>query len=220
MSENKRVYLDNASTTQTDSRALDAMHLCESKYFGNPSSLHSCGTEAKEVLNNLRSKLAGFINAESEEIIFTSGGTEANNFALKGVAFANKDKGKHIIVSSIEHDCMLNTCHWLETQGFYVSYLSVDENGFVDLNKLQALINPQTILVSVMHANNEIGTIQPIAEAGRLCKEKNIPFHTDACQSFGKIPIDVVGQHISLMTLNSHKIHGPKGVGCLFLKKG
>jgi len=216
----QKIYLDNAATTQLDNRVLEAMLPYFSDFFGNASSLHSLGTQTKELLYNFRSKLAGFINAHSEEIIFTSGGTEANNFALKGIAFANRNRGNHIIVSAIEHDCILNTCKWLETQGFFISYLPVDKDGLVDLEKLKLFINPKTILVSIMHANNEIGTIQPIADIGRICKERNVYFHTDACQSFGKIPIDVIHQNISLMSLNAHKIYGPKGVGCLFIKKG
>jgi cysteine desulfurase len=215
-----KIYLDNAATTQLDSRALAEMMPFLTDLYGNASALYSFGTQVKELLAQFRSKLAGFINAQSDEIIFTSGGTEANNLALKGIAFANKSKGNHIIVSAIEHDCILNTCKWLETQGFFITYLPVDENGFVDLEKLSRFINPKTILVSVMHANNEIGTIQPISKIGKLCKERDVYFHTDACQSFGKIPIDVISQDISLMTLNAHKMYGPKGVGCLYIKKG
>ena len=220
MKEVNKIYLDNGATTQLDNRVLEAMLPAFTEYFGNASSLYSYGTQAKQYLEHLRSKLAGFINAKSDEIIFTSGGTEANNLALKGIAFANKSRGNHIIVSAIEHDCILNTCRWLETQGFYITYLTVDNNGFVDFEKLNRFINPKTILVSVMHANNEIGTIQPIAKIGMLCQERNVYFHTDSCQSFGKIPIDVVAQHVSLMTVNAHKICGPKGVGCLYVNKG
>lgn len=215
----RKIYLDNAATTQTDSRVLEAMLPYLSDFFGNASSLHSNGTHVKESLNNFRSRLAGLINAQSEEIIFTSGGTESNNLALKGIAFANSMKGNHIIVSAIEHDCILNTCKWLETQGFFISYLPVDGDGLVDLEKLRKFINAKTILVSIMHANNEIGTIQPIEEIGKICRNKNVHFHTDACQSFGKIPVDVVSNNISLMSLNAHKIYGPKGVGCLYVKK-
>jgi cysteine desulfurase len=218
--KNKSIYFDNASTTPLDNRVWEAMFPYGNAVFGNPSSLHLYGMEAKESLEGFRTKLAGFIHAQPEEIIFTSGGTEANNFALKGIAFANKNKGKHLIVSAIEHDSILNTCKWLEAQGYYVSYLPVDKKGFVDLEKLEQLINPQTILVSIMHVNNEIGTIEPIEEIGEICKKKNVFFHTDACQSFGKIPIDVSKQHISLTSLNAHKIHGIKGVGALFVKKG
>lgn len=221
MSANKRknIYLDNAATTPIDKRVLDFMMPYLSETFGNASSLHYFGTNAKESIDNFRNKIASMINAQYDEIIFTSGGTEANNLALKGIAFANKYKGNHIIVSAIEHDCVLNTCKWLESQGFYITYLPVDNQGFADLEKLKKLINPKTILVSVMHANNEIGTIQPIKEIGIICKERDVYFHTDACQSFGKIPVDVQAGNITLMSLNAHKIYGPKGVGCLFVKK-
>jgi cysteine desulfurase len=216
----KNIYLDNASTTPLDKRVLEAMMPFLTDHFGNASSLHSYGTQAKESLALFRSQIASCINAQSEEIVFTSGGTEANNHALKGIPFANRNKGNHIIVSAIEHDCILNTCKWLETQGFYVTYLPVDKNGLVDLDKLKCFINPKTILVTVMHANNEIGTIQPIEEIGKICSERNVYFLTDACQSFGKIPVDVVSQNISLMSLNAHKIYGPKGIGCLYIRKG
>ncbi len=221
MSENniRKIYFDNAATTQLDGRVFESMLSYLKDVYGNASSLHSFGTQAKKSLDELRSSLASGINAQSDELIFTSGGTEANNLALKGIAFANRSKGNHIIVSAIEHDCILNTCKWLETQGFFVSYVSVDRDGLIDLDKLSRMINPKTILVSVMHANNEIGTIQPIEAIGRLCQERDIYFHTDACQSFGKVPIDVVAQHITLMSLNAHKIYGPKGVGCLYVKK-
>jgi cysteine desulfurase len=222
MSENnhKKRYFDNAATTPLDSRVLEAMMPYFTDFYGNASSLHSFGTSVKNEMDLLRTRLATMINAQSNEIVFTSGGTEANNFALKGIAFANKDKGNHIIVSSIEHDCILNTCRWLETQGFYISYLPVDSEGVIDTEKLKVLINKKTILVSVMHANNEIGTVQPIEEIGSICAEHNVYFHTDACQSFGKIPVDVEKQHISLMSLNAHKIYGPKGIGCLYIKNG
>ena len=214
----KKIYLDNAATTKTDKRVLEAMAPYLSEFYGNASSLHSFGTYAKESLEIFRSKLAGFLNVQSDEIVFTSGGTEANNFALKGIAFANRSKGNHIIVSAIEHDCILNTCKWLETQGFFVTYLPVDKNGAIDLDFLKRCINPKTIFVSVMHVNNEIGTIQPVSEIGKICKERGVYFHSDACQSFGKIPIDM--QNINLLTINSHKIYGPKGVGALIIKKG
>jgi len=216
----KNIYLDNAATTPLDKRVYEEMLPFMTDFYGNASSLHAQGTHAKDSMNNYRSKLAGFINAQPEEIIFTSGGTEANNMALKGVAFANKSKGNHIIVSSIEHDCILNTCKWLETQGFFITYLPVSADGIVDPDNLIRFINHKTILVSVMHANNEIGTIQPIEEIGKICSARDVLFHTDACQSFGKTPIDVVSHHISMMSLNAHKIYGPKGVGCLFVKRG
>jgi len=216
----KRIYLDNAATTCLDDRLLEVMLPLYSNQFGNSSSLHSYGVEAKNVLDHAHEQLAGFIGASPEELIFTSGGTESNNFAIKGIAFANRHKGNHIIVSSIEHDCIMNACKWLEEQGFYITYLPVDHDGIVDLDFLERAINPKTILVSVMYANNEIGTIEPIDEIGRICRAKNVLFHCDACQSFGKVPVDVVRSNIDLLTINSHKIYGPKGVGALYVRKG
>jgi cysteine desulfurase len=191
-----------------------------SEEYGNASSLHSYGTHSKEILDRSRRKLASFVGADPEEIVFTSGGTESNNLALKGIAFANRSKGNHIIVSSIEHDCILNACKWLETQGYYITYLPVDNSGRVDTAELKKFINPKTILVSVMHANNEIGTLEPIAEIGEICNYHNVPFHSDACQSFGKIPLNVKKTGLDLLTINSHKIYGPKGVGALYVRKG
>lgn len=216
----KRIYLDNAATTQVDERVVLSMLPYFSEEFGNASSLHSYGTHAREILERSRRKLALLIGAEPEEIVFTSGGTESNNLALKGIAFANRSKGNHIIVSSIEHDCILNACKWLENQGFYITYLPVDNSGLVDTRELKKFINPKTILVSVMHANNEIGTLEPIEEIGEICNFNNVPFHSDACQSFGKIPINVKKSGIGLLTINSHKIYGPKGVGALYVRKG
>ena len=216
----QRIYLDNAATTQVDERVVLSMLPFHSEEYGNASSLHSYGTHAKEILDRSRRKLASFIGAEPNEIVFTSGGTEANNLALKGIAFANRSKGNHIIVSTIEHDCVLNVCKWLETLGFYITYLNVDSTGVVDVNELKKYINPKTILVSVMHANNEIGTLEPIEEIGKICKSFNVPFHSDACQSFGKIPINVKESGPDLLSVNSHKIYGPKGVGALFVRKG
>jgi len=218
LENNNRIYLDNASTTQIDKRVLDEMMPYLMECYGNASSLHYLGTSAKQAINKARHTISKYINAKSEEIIFTSSGTEANNMALKGIAFANRDKGNHIIVSSIEHDCILNTCYWLETQGFFITYLPVDRSGFIDLDFLDKCINKKTILVSLMHANNEIGTINPIEKIGLICKQKDVYFHTDACQSFGKIPIDVIKDNIDLLTINSHKIYGPKGAAALFIK--
>jgi cysteine desulfurase len=215
-----KVYLDNAATTQADERVILSMLPYYSQEYGNASSLHSYGTRAKEILDKSRSEIASYLGALSDEIIFTSGGTEANNLALKGVAFANRSKGNHIIVSSIEHDCVLNCCKWLETQGFYVTYLPVDNSGTVDLPELRKVINKKTILVSVMHANNELGTLQPIEEIGEICRNNGVLFHSDACQSFGKVPVDVNVSGLDLITINSHKIYGPKGVGALYVRKG
>ena len=214
------IYIDNGATTIVDIRVIDAMKPFFGKDFGNASSAHTKGFKAREALEESREIIADAINAKPEEIIFTSGGTESNNTAIKGVAFANRDKGNHIIVTKVEHKCILNACKWLETQGFEVTYLPVNEEGFVNLNELEKAIKPKTILVSILHANNEIGTIQDIEKIGLVCKKHNIPLHTDACQSFTKVPIDVHKQNISLMSLNAHKIHGPKGVGALYVKKG
>ncbi len=221
MLENKhKLYFDNAATTPLDPVVLNAMMPYLTKSFGNPSSLHSFGTDTKDTLENCRKKLADFIGGTSDELIFTSSGTESNNLALKGIAFANRKKGNHIIVSGIEHDCILESCKWLEDQGFFITYLPVNSFGQVEIETVRKYISPKTILVSVMHANNEIGTIQNIEEIGSLCKEKNIYFHSDACQSFGKVPIDVNKMNIDLLTINSHKIYGPKGVGALFIRNG
>jgi cysteine desulfurase len=216
----KRIYLDNAATTRIDPRVLDAMIPFFNETYGNASSMHDFGTKAKVALHNSRKTIAGAIHAEPEEIIFTSSGTEANNLAVKGVALANRSKGNHIIVSSIEHDCILNTAHWMEEQGFRVTYLRVDSSGIVEPKLLERLIRPDTILVSVMHVNNEIGTVQPLREIGQVCHRYGVLLHSDACQSFGKIPINVLTQNIDLLTLNAHKMYGPKGVGALFIRKG
>jgi cysteine desulfurase len=220
MGTKESIYFDYAATTPIDKRIVEAMQPYLEQNFGNASSLHSFGTIAKDALEKSRTMLAGYIGANSNELIFTSGGTESNNFAIKGIAFANRSKGNHIIVSSIEHDCILNACKWLEDQGFFITYLPVDKDGIVDLDFLQKAINPKTILVSVMAANNEIGTLQPITEIGAICRERNVFFHCDACQSFGKIPIDVNKSKIDLLTINSHKIYGPKGVGALYVRNG
>jgi cysteine desulfurase len=216
----KRIYFDNAATTALDPRVLEAMMPYFTQRYGNASSMHSFGADAKESLLNARKTLAECIHAQPEEIIFTSSGTEANNLALKGIAVANRQKGMHIIVSAIEHDCILNTCRWLESQGFSISYLPVDRDGLVILSLLEKMIRKDTILVSVMHVNNEVGTIQPIAAIGRICRDNGVLFHTDACQSFGKVPLNVTEQNIDLLTLNAHKIYGPKGIGALHLRKG
>lgn len=217
---NRRIYLDNAATTCLDNRVLESMMPYLQNNYGNASSLHSFGTQSKQALENARADLAKCIGADTDEIYFTSSGTESNNWALKGISFANRNKGRHIIVTGIEHDCVLNTCKWLAENDFFVTFLPVDSTGLVDLDQLKKVINPKTILVSVMHANNEIGTIEPIEEIGQICRHYNINFHSDACQSFGKIPIDVNNAGLNLLTINSHKIYGPKGVGALYIRKG
>lgn len=216
----KRIYLDYAATTPVDKRVLKAMLPFFSEKFGNPASAHNFGQEAKQALDMARMVVAKDLGAEPKEIVFTSSATESNNLALKGVALANKEKGKHIIISLIEHDCVLNSANWLEKQGFEITRLNVDEHGLIDLEELKSAIRQETILVSIMHANNEIGAIQPIKEIGQICKERNIIFHTDAAQSFGKIPINVNEMNIDLLTASSHKMYGPKGVACLYIRTG
>jgi cysteine desulfurase len=191
-----------------------------SEKYGNPSSLYTIGRQAKKAIEESRQKVADLIGAKKEEIIFTGSGTESDNLAIKGIALRNRKKGDHIITSSIEHHAVLYTCKYLEKNGFRVTYLPVNKEGIVNPEDVEKAINPQTILITVMHANNEIGTIQPIEEIGRIAIEKNIPFHTDAVQTAGKIPVNVDALGVSLLTISAHKIYGPKGVGALYLRKG
>lgn len=216
----RQIYLDNAATTKVDERVVKEMLPYFEQKFGNASSQHAAGQEAKNALEKARKAIAKAISTKSDEIIFTSGGTESNNLALKGLFFANYPHKNHIITTKIEHDSILNVCKWLESQGAKLTYLNVDKEGFVNLEELKKSLTDKTFLVSVIHANNEIGTIQNLEEIGKICKEKGVLFHTDACQSFTKTPIDVKRQNIDLATLNSHKIHGPKGVGALYIKEG
>jgi cysteine desulfurase len=216
----RKVYMDYSATSPVDPRVFEAMKPYFLKKFGNSMSLHSWGTEAKEALEDSREKVASLINAEPKDLIFTGSATESDNMVLKGIVFANKDKGKHIIVSSIEHDCIIETAKWLEKQGIEVTYLPVDKYGFVDLYKLEKSIRKDTILVSIMHGNNEVGTIEPLEEIGKICRGKDVYFHTDATQSYGKIPIDVEKMNIDLLTCNAHKVYGPKGVGALYIRDG
>ncbi|MBT4135993.1 cysteine desulfurase [archaeon] len=212
------IYLDNAATTQVDEKVLKAMLPYFTEKYGNASSQHVMGQEAKRALEDSRSVIAKSIGAKREEIIFTAGGTEANNFCLKGCFFAEGNKG-HIITTKIEHDCVLNSCKWLEKQGCEVTYLNVDEEGFVSVDELKGALRPETFLVSIIHGNNEIGTVQDLVKIGEVCKEKGIMFHTDACQSYTKVLINVDKMNLDFVTLNSHKIHGPKGVGALYIRK-
>ncbi len=214
------IYLDNASTTCIDPVVAEVMQATYREYYGNASSLHSVGTAAHEVLEQSREKLAGLLAAMPPEIIFTGSGTESNNLALKGVAFANAHRGRHIIVSAIEHDCILKAARWLERHGFSITYLPVDCEGIIDISALEKAITDKTILVSIMHANNEIGTIEPVEEVGNLCRERNVFFHSDACQTFGKIPVNVQAMNVDLLTVNAHKLHGPRGVGALYIRNG
>lgn len=213
----KTIYLDNAATTMVDPKVAEAMNAYNLDKYGNASSTHHKGDEAHKAMEQARSIIAKAIGAKSEEIIFTSGGTEANNFAIKGIAFANKDKN-HIVTTKIEHDCILNSCKWLESQGFKITYLNVDKEGFVSAEELEKSITDKTILVSIIHGNNEIGTIQDLKSLYSICKKHKVLLHTDACQSFTKTEVNV--QMADMITLNAHKIHGPKGIGALFIKKG
>ncbi len=214
------IYLDNAATTKVDEEVLKAMSPYFTKEYANPSSKHQFGKKAREAVEKARKIISDKIGAKPGEIVFTSGGTESNNLALKGLFFANYPAKNHIITTKIEHDSVLKACRWLETQGVNVTYLDVDGEGFVSLKDIEKVITKKTFLVSVIHGNNEIGTIQDIEAIGKLCNSKGILFHTDACQSFTKVPIDVKKQSVDLMTLNGHKIHGLKGIGALYIKEG
>jgi cysteine desulfurase len=216
----KEIYLDNAATTKVDEKVVKEMLPYFSEKYGNASSQHLKGSEAKTALEKSRSIIAKSIGANTSEIIFTSGGTESNNFALKGLFFSNYPEKNHIIITKIEHDCVLKTCEWLAKQGAKIIYLNVDKDGFVSPEDIEKAITEKTIVVSVIHGNNEIGTIQDLEKIGKICREKKVLFHTDACQSFTKIPINVKKQYLDLVTLNSHKIHGPKGVGALYIREG
>jgi len=219
----KEIYMDNAATTKVDEEVVKVMLPYFSEKYGNASSQHPKGAEAKKAIVKSREIIAKSINAKPAEIIFTSGGTESNNLVLKGLFFYNQENstGKnHIITTKIEHDCILNTCKWLEKIGAKVTYLDVDKDGFVDAEDVKNSVTDKTFLVSVIHGNNEMGTIQNLEEIGKICKEKEILFHTDACQSFTKVPIDVKKMNLNLVSLNSHKIHGPKGVGALYIEDG
>ena len=214
------VYMDYAATSPVDPRVFTAMTPYFTKKFGNTMSLHSKGREAKEALEKSRNEISSLLNCKNHELIFTSSATESTNTVLKGIAYANRKKGKHIVVSQIEHHCVLEPAHWLEKQGFKITRLPVDKFGLIDPLTVEDAIRKDTILVSIMHANNEIGTIQDIEKIGKICKEKEVYFHSDAVQSFGKIPIDLKKLNIDLLSISSHKMYGPKGVGGLFIKKG
>jgi cysteine desulfurase len=216
----KTIYFDNMATTPVDSEVVKVVNKCFTEEFGNASSGHHKGQEARRAVELARDVIAKSISAKSDEIVFTSGGTESNNFAVKGIAFANKDRGNHIITTKVDHDCVLNSCKWLETQGFKVTFLDVDKEGFVQPDVLEKAITPQTILVSIIHGNNEIGTINDLNALGEICRKHKVYFHTDACQSYTKTEINVKKQAVDLITINAHKIHGPKGAGALYIRTG
>lgn len=220
MRKPKKVYLDYAATTPVDPRVLKAMLPFFTEKFANTMSLHSLGQQAKEALENARWVVANFIGARLDEIVFTSSATESNNLALKGIALANKNRGNHIIISAIEHPCIIESAKWLKGQGFEITEIKTDKYGLVDPEDVKKFIKKETILVSIMHANNEIGTIQPIEEIGKICKERGVYFHTDAVQSLGKIEVNVDKLNVDLLSGSSHKIYGPKGVGFLYIRKG
>lgn len=218
--EQKRIYMDHAATTYVKPEVLDAMTPYFTEHFGNPSSIHSFARETKKAIDHAREQVANAIGATPSEIFFTSGATESDNWALRGMAYQHKNKGNHIITTAIEHHAILHTCQALEKQGFEVTYLEVDENGLVTPEQVKNAITDKTILVSVMFANNEIGTIEPIEQIGAVCKEKGVVFHTDAVQAFGAVPIDVNKMNIDLLSITGHKLYGPKGTGALYIRKG
>ena len=214
------IYLDNAATTKTAPEVVDAMLPYFSEYYGNASTIYSLGAESKKAMDHARQTIADSLGAKPEEIYFTAGGSESDNWALKATAEAYASKGKHIITTKIEHHAILHTCEYLEKRGFEITYLNVDRDGLISLDELKAAIRPDTILISVMFANNEIGTIEPIAEIGEIAKEHGVLFHTDAVQAYAQVPINVDEMHIDMLSARGHKLNGPKGIGFLYIRKG
>ena len=214
------IYLDNAATTKTAPEVVDAMLPYFSEYYGNASTIYSLGAESKKAMDHARQTIADSLGAKPEEIYFTAGGSESDNWSLKATADAYASKGKHIITTKIEHHAILHTCEYLEKRGFEITYLNVDRDGLISLDELKAAIRPDTILISVMFANNEIGTIEPIAEIGEIAKEHGVLFHTDAVQAYAQVPINVDEMHIDMLSASGHKLNGPKGIGFLYIRKG
>ena len=220
MEDTRKVYLDYSATTPTDPRVVEEMIPYFTEHFGNPSSIYSTGLEAKDAIEHAREQLAHLINAEPKELIFTSGGTESDNWALIATARRLQHKGKHIITSAIEHHAILHSCEYLAKEGFDITYVGVDHDGLVDPAEVEAAIRPDTILISIMYVNNEVGSVQPITEIGAIAKKHGVLFHTDAVQALGNVPIDVKTMNIDMMSMSSHKIYGPKGIGAIYIRSG